>query len=377
MAMLLTEEQNMLRESATTMLSQSGGVDALRALRDSGAKNGFSPGLWQSMCELGWAAIIIPEDDGGLGFGHVGMGQISEQCGRHLTASPLFASAIVSASTIIALGTAAQRQAWLPKIADGSMRVVLALDEKSRHDPSSIKTQLTPTDDGFALNGSKPFVADAMSASHFLVVANLDGQQRVVMLECEQKGVAVKTKPSVDSHGTGSLELSEVVVNADQILGDGKTDGAATRAALRSVLDVANAHLAAELLGMCEESFERTVAYLKERKQFGVPIGGFQALQHRAAILWTDIEMVKSVVLKALQALDTNAENASALCSAAKAKASSVAELATNEAVQMHGGVGMTDEYDLGFFMKRARAAAALYGDQRYHADRLARLAGY
>jgi acyl-CoA dehydrogenase len=146
---------------------------------------------------------------------------------------------------------------------------------------------------------------------------------------------------------------------------------------LSSVLDIANAHLSAELLGICLETFERTLQYLKDRKQFGVSIGSFQALQHRAAHWWSEIEMAKSLVLKTLQGLDSGDEGISALVSATKAKLSELAELSTNEAIQMHGGIGMTDEYEIGFFIKRARPAQTLYGDYSYHANRFASLKGY
>jgi acyl-CoA dehydrogenase len=177
----------------------------------------------------------------------------------------------------------------------------------------------------------------------------------------------------VDSHNSARLELSGVEVDADAVLGE--VDGGWRL--VEGVLDAGRAAVAAESVGLGDEAFERTVDYLKTRRQFGKAIGEFQALQHRAAHLFTELELAKAAVIQALQTLDANPEGAGLIAAVAKAKAGQVATLAVQEAVQLHGGVGMTDELDVGLFMKRARVAQELYGDSNFHAERLARMSGY
>ena len=377
--LVLTEEQTMLKDSAKEFLQERGSIKELRRLRDEPEPKGFSPALWQNMVELGFAGTLIPEAFSGVGFGHVGMGQIMEECGRNLTASPLFATSVLGASALVLAGSEQQKKELLPKAADGTLLFALAVDEAVRHAPANVSVRAAKQGNGFVVNGKKTFVVDGHVADKLIVSVRTAGERNdqsgitLLLVDRTAKGVEVERTVMVDSRNSAIVRFINVQVPVTAVLGEVDKG----YAVLERVLDIGNAHLAAELLGIAQEVFDRTVQYLKERKQFGVYIGSFQALQHRAAQLWSAIELVKSTVLKALQTLDENAADASLLASIAKAKACETAELATNEAVQMHGGIGMTDEFDIGFFLKRARSAQQLFGDYRYHADRFAQLSGY
>jgi alkylation response protein AidB-like acyl-CoA dehydrogenase len=307
------------------------------------------------------------------------MGQIMELAGNTLACSPLFATAVAGASVLSLGGTDAQQSELLPMVAAGELTLALAIDETARHDPASIAMTAESNGDGYTLNGSKCFVADGNVADQLIVSARTSGVTgdadgiSLFLVPRDAEGVEVTRTPMVDSRNAATVRFGDVSVGSDQLLGV-LDQGMAT---LQPALNIANVHLAAELLGIASESFQRTLQYLKERKQYGVFIGTFQALQHRAAILWTEIELCKSIVLKALRALDDSPEDAALLASMAKVKTCRVAELATNESIQMHGGIGMTDEFDIGFFLKRARVAQMLFGDHRYHLNRCAELSGY
>ncbi len=378
-ALVLNDEQQMLKDAAKGFLSEQAPVSQLRKLRDSQDETGFSRDLWQQMVEMGLVGTLIPEAFGGSQFGQVGMGQISEQAGRNLSVSPLLSTAIIGVSSLLLAGSEEQQTAVLPEIAAGKLITALAIDEVARHNPRQVGTRLEQDGDGWLLNGCKKCVVDGHVADHFIVTARSSGDTNaaegisLLLVDAKLPGIHIERTSMVDSRNAASVSFDQVKLPAGAVLGKAGEGFAA----LELILDVANAQLAAELLGIAEESFSRTVSYLQERKQFGVTLGSFQALQHRCAHLFSEIELVKSVVLKALQSLDEGAEDAAQRVSLAKAKACEVAELATNEGVQLHGGMGMTDEFDIGLFMKRARMAQQLFGDYRYHADRFARLRGY
>jgi len=379
MALVLTEEQEMLRDAAKGYLTDHAPIAQLRRLRDDADASGFDRDTWKAMAEMGWTGVLVPEELGGVGMGHVAAGVIAEEMGRTLTASPFLSSAIVAATALTRAGSDAQKSEWLPKIAAGEAILALAVDEGRKHAP--LKTALTATRKGndFKLDGAKSFVADGHVADAYIVAARTAGEPgelegiTLFLVDAKANGIETERTIMVDSRNAAKVNFNGVEVTADAVLGD--VDGGYP--SLERALDAGRAGLAAELLGSAQESFDRTLTYLKERKQFGQVIGTFQGLQHRAAHLYTEIELGKSAVLKALQSLDENADAASPIVSLAKAKMGPVALLAAQEAVQMHGGVGMTDEYEIGFFLKRVRSAGELYGDANFHADRLARLQGY
>jgi alkylation response protein AidB-like acyl-CoA dehydrogenase len=379
MALVINEEQQMLKESAQGFLAEHAPLSEVRKQRDAGSAAGYADNLWSQMVEMGWAAILVPEAYGGLEFGHVGMGQIVEQTGRTLTASPLFATAVLGVTAINAAGSEQQKAELLGAIASGEITTALAVDETAHHAPAQVSMSASKQTGGYRLVGSKRFVVDGGTADKLVVAARTSGAAgdaqgiSLFIVDRTAAGVEVERTAVTDGRNYANINFNDVEVAEAALLGE---EGTGFKA-LSATLDVGNIYLSAELLGMAQETFDRTLQYLKERKQFGVLIGSFQALQHRAADWWSQIELCKSVVLKALQATDEGDKRAPALASIAKAKLSEVAELSTNEAIQMHGGIGMTDEYDIGFFIKRARPAQTLFGDNSYHTDRFAQLSGY
>lgn len=327
---------------------------------------------------MGFAGLLVPEAHGGSGLGAVEAGVIMEEIGRTLMPSPFFATAVLGV-TALRGGSDAQRAAYLPKIVDGSLLVALAIDEGAKHRPLQTAMRAERSGNGFRLNGEKAFVVDGHTADLLIVAARSGGNPgesdglTLFAIDAKATGIAIERTAMVDAHNAARIVFDNVAVDADSVLGE--IDQGSVL--LNRVLDVGRAAVAAELVGLSDEVFGRTVTYLKERKQFGKLIGEFQALQHRAAHLYTEIEVARAAAMKALQLLDADAPGASAMVAVAKAKAGTTATLAVQEGVQMHGGMGMTDQFDIGFFMKRARVCQELLGDSNYHADQLARLKSY
>jgi alkylation response protein AidB-like acyl-CoA dehydrogenase len=376
---VLTDEQVMLKDAAKGWVGERSPVSALRKLRDSDAEIGFDPAAWAEMGEMGWAGVIVPEAHGGSEFGYRSLGLVLEETGRTLTNSPLISTALVAASALALGGTAAQKAAWLPKIAEAKAVIALALDEHAHHAPTHIAAAAKTGGDGYVIDGKKVFVIDAMAADAFIVAARTSGAPgdaagiTLFLVPADAAGITRTRLKTVDSRGAGDVTFAGVTVGADAVLGqvDRGWD------VLEPVLDRARAGLAAEMLGQATQAFEITLDYLKTRTQFGQLIGTFQALQHRAAKMFTELEMTRSCVEAALDAIDANANDVRALCSLAKAKASETVHLVSNEMVQMHGGIGMTDAHDAGLYMKRARVSEALFGGAGYHRDRYATLMGF
>ena len=381
MSFLLNDEQRQLGDSATEFLNAQSPISLQRRLRDERAPLGFEPALWQQVVELGWPAAVFPETYDGLGVGYPGLGAVFEAMGRTLAALPLLSSVVLCGELLLAAGSEAQRQRWLPGLMDGQQRLALALDEQGRHHPDRIKTRTrrNAQGNGWVLDGEKWFVIDGIGASWLIVVARvLDAQEAdagigLFMVESAQTGVTLQPTRLADSRNHARLTLTSVEVADEQRLNT--ADDAAQ--ALDAALDRARICLAAEGLGLLREAFERTNAYLKERVQFDVPIGSFQALQHRMARLYAELEMLQSCVRAALSAIDTQDADLALLASLAKARASDLCEKLMNEAVQLHGGIGVTDEFDLGLMVKRARVLQHSLGDGVFHRDRYARLKGF
>ena len=379
MALILNSEAQLVRDSALEFFADKSPVLMLRKLRDSADADGFSRALWREMADLGWTGFLVPEAHGGSEFGMVGLGQVLEAAGRTLAATPLISTALIAASAIDLAGNETQKQTYFPGLVGGDTIFALALEEKAHHNPSHIETTAKRDGDGWVLNGAKRFVLDGHVADQLIVVARTSGAAdardgiTLFMVPADAAGVSRARSSMIDSRNAARVTLNDVRVGAGAVLG--RVDGGADP--LDKVLDRARAGLAAEMLGSSSEAFERTVQYLKDRKQFGVAIGSFQALKHRAAQMFCEVEVTRSAVIGALAALDDNANDASLLVSLAKAKASDTAYLTGNEGIQMHGGIGMTDEHEIGFFMKRARVAQATFGDAAFHRDRYAALTGY
>ena len=375
MTLVLTEEQTMLADAARAFLSDRAPVDHLRALRESGDDAGLSRELWAEIAELGWPAVLVPEGDGGLGYGYLGVGLLLQQCGRTLTPTPLLATAMMGVAALTRFGSDAQRRALLPRIAAGEHLLAIAVDDDGRHRPAISNCTAVVQDGGYVLSGSKVAVIDGQVANTLIVSATSGdaGDLSLFRVSTDSDGISVNVEEHFDTHKAATVSFDAVHLEGDAILGE-RDHGAG---ALEFILDVGRIGQSAELLGIAEEAFERTVRYLKERKQFGVPIGSFQALQHRAAIMFGEIELSRSAVLHALQSLDNDAADLPRIASMTKAKLAETAHTVTTEAVQMHGGIGMTDEFDIGFFLKRCQILETLYGDRYYHVDRYARLQGY
>ncbi len=379
MALILTEEQTMMRDSARAFLADKAPVAHLRKLRDSRDTAGFSRELWKAFAAMGFCGILVPEAQGGSGLGHVEAGIIMAEIGRNLTPSPFLSTALVGATALLRDGNAARNRELLPKLAAGDLLLTLAVDERAKHAPAATALTAERSGNGFKLSGDKCFVVDGHVADLFIVAARsagVPGEREGVTLflvDARAQGVAVERTVMVDAHNAARIRFDGVAVDADAVLGEVDRGWPLLEAAL----NVGRAALAAELAGLGEEAFGRTLSYLKARKQFGRPIGSFQALQHRAARVFVELEITQAAVLKALQTLDADFERAAAFVAVAKARAGTSATLAVQEAVQLHGGIGMTDEFDIGLFMKRARVAQELFGDHGFHADRLARLQNY
>jgi len=379
MALVLNDEQRMVKDSADGFFGGEAPVAQLRRLRDEADADGFDRGLWRKMAEMGFAGVAISESYGGAGLGMVAAGLIQEAIGRNLSLSPFLSSSVLAATVIAKGGSEEQKAALLPKMAAAELIVALASDEAARHAPSHVQMRAEPAGNGFRLTGAKGFVLDGHVADRLIVAARTSGADddaagiTLFLVDPKASGVTIERRIMVDSRNAARVTLDGVQVDGADVIG-GVGEGFAL---LEAALDAGRACLAAEMLGVAAQSFETTVDYLKQREQFGQKIGSFQALQHRAAHLFCEVELARSATLRALQALDAGEERAAFFVSLAKAKAGDVAKLATNEAVQMHGGIGMTDDYDIGFFMKRARAAGETFGDGAFHGDRLAKLLQY
>ncbi len=378
MPLFLSEAQTMLLDTARPFLAEQAPVRHMRALRDAGDATGFSPDLWTRFAEMGFCGILVPEEDGGLGLGHAEVGIVLEEIGRNLTPSPFLATA-VGAVTALAGGSQGQRGRWLPAIAAGTAVAALAVDEAARHRPERITLRAERSGNGFRLTGEKRFVAHGHVADLLIVAARTaggDSDADGITLFAVEKGAAnlsAHGERLADSSIAARMRFDGVAVDADAVIGE--VDGG--RLALSRTLDAVRAGASSELLGVGGGAMDMTVDYLKQRRQFGQPVGSFQALQHRAAHLYAEMEVARAAVLKAQQLLDTGATAAERAVMVAKAMTGAATALAVQEGVQMHGGIGMTDEYDIGFFMKRQRVLAEMFGDTDYHADRLARLSGY
>ena len=379
MPLILNEEQMQLRDSARDFLAEQSPVSQLRALRDNADADGFSRPLWARFAEMGFTGVLVAEAHGGLGLGHVEAGVVMEQIGHQLCASPLLASGIVAATAIRQAGSAAQQAAWLPKIARGEAIATLAIDETAKHRPGSLASQARAEGAGWVLDGAKAMVLDGHVADLLIVAAQVvDGGIGLFLVDPQAAGVSIERTVMVDAHNAARVQLREVKLGPEARLSD---DDQIAATALDAALNAGRSAAAAELLGLADEVFARTVAYLKERRQFGKLIGEFQGLQHRAAALYCDLEITRAAVIQAQQAMDADPATAASATrdavAVAKARAGRSATTAVQEGVQMHGGMGMTDAFEIGFFMKRARVLQELWGDSHFHLDALARRHGY
>ena len=379
MALILNEEQQSLKDIAREFLQNNAPVTHFREIRDTQNELGYDESLWKEMVNLGWSGILIPEEYGGFDFGMVGMGSILEEAGKTLTPSPLFSTGVLGASLLTLGGSDQQKQTYLPQIVDGTVTTALALEESNRHDPHSIETVAKKSGDNFIISGTKNFVIDGHSSKLLIVAARTEGEKNdasgitLFLVESDHQDVEITKTSMVDSRNAANIKFNDVAVSSENIIGE-ENNGASV---LEVVLDRAQIAISAEMLGNASQAFDLTLEYLKERKQFGAVIGTFQALQHRAAEMYSELELTKSSVIAACNAVDQNSNDLRRMASLAKFKSGETNYLITNEAIQMHGGVGVTDEYDVGLFMKRARVTEQIFGNSEYHIDRYATLSDY
>jgi len=381
MQLVLNEDQELIQKTALDFVEEHSPVTRMRALRDADDPIGFSKPLWKEMAELGWVGIPFPESVGGAGMGFAELSIVAEALGRKLAPEPLLSTVGLAGQAVLLGGSEARQQALLPGLVAGDTILALAWEEAGvRFARHRIATRAAKDGDGWVLDGSKVHVLDAPGADHFVVAARTEGEDddaegiSLFLLPAGTDGLSLETETRVDApRRAGTLGLSGVRVGADALLGVEGEGGAL----LERVIDRGTVVLCAEMLGGMSEAFDLTLAYMKERKQFDQVIGSFQALKHRAAELFIEIELARSAVMAAARAVDEDAADLAKLVSLAKARCSDAYVLAGNEGVQIFAGVGMTDEYDIGLYLKRARAAELSFGDAAHHRDRWARLSSY
>ncbi len=380
MALVLNDEQTLLQQTARDFVTRHSSLRRIRALRDSQDPLGYSPDLWAEMGRLGWLGILFPEEYGGVGLGHVDLMVVLEEMGRGLMPEPLLSAVLLGGTAILLGGSADQRQAMLPALIAGDTRAALAYQETgSRHDRFHVETRAQSDGSGWLLSGEKIQVLDAYGTDRLIVSARTGGGTTdqdgitLFLVDSRAPGLSIERQWRIDSRNSALVRLDRVAVSADQIVGGVDTGGPL----LTTVIDRATAGLCAEMLGAMSAGLEMTLAYLRTRVQFGVPIGSFQALKHRAAKMYIETELARSAVLAANLALDEQSADAPRYVSIAKARCSDAFVLIGNEMIQMHGGIGMTDEHDAGFFLKRARVAEMTFGDAAYHRNRFAETQGY
>ncbi len=380
MALVLTEEQTLLQDTARELVNKNSSLRRIRTLRDSNDALGYSPDLWTEMAKLGWLGIIFPEEYGGAGLGYTDLMVVLEELGRGLMPEPILSTVVLGGSALATAASRSQQQAVLPVLIAGERRLALAYQEpRSRYNPCHVETRAEKTKAGWAVSAEKVHVLDGYGADRLLVSARTSGATAhregitLFLMDAHAPGLAVERQWRIDGRNAAIVRLDHVAVEAGDVVGAVDNGGAIVETAI----DRATIGLCAEMLGSMTAALQMTLDYLKTRVQFGVPIGSFQALKHRAAKLYIETELARSAAMAAHQALDQQSAGVPQLASLAKSRCSDAFVLIANEAVQMHGGTGMTDEHDVGFFIKRARVAEITFGDAAYHRNRFAELHGY
>ena len=379
MKLILTEEEQFLKDTAKSFAEERSPITHFRSLRDMSDPILWDKNIWNEMSKLGWPGIMIPEEFGGSNFGLSGICVVLQECAKTLTPSPLFASGVLGAYAINNYGTKEQKEKYLPLIASGELTTSVAVDESSHHNPYDTVLIAKKSSDQYTLSGKKNFVIDGTSSDLLIVLARTSGEKgdstglTLFLVDPTNEGIDRIKLEMADSRNYANIIFDNVKISSKNILGDIEAGGEA----IDDVLDIGRIAMSAEMLGNSEAAFETTLDYLKQRKQFGVLIGSFQALQHRAAEMFCEIELTKSSVIAAMRAADERSNDVQRLSSLAKTVAGETLHLVSNEAIQMHGGIGVTDEYDIGFFLKRARVAEQIFGSAKFHTERYANLSGF
>lgn len=363
------ESRQLLQDSARDWFTQNSSIIQFRAQRDS-AKVVSGVECWDAIVQLGWTGLMVPEELGGSGLEMTEMGLILEQAGRKMSPIPLLSCAVIGAAALRSAADNDFVRTQLQAIATGELRIALAIDETPHHRPGNCESVASKTAGGWIINSGKTRVADALGANAYLVSARLEGSDTTGLFLVEADQVERQSLHLIDSRDHGSLQLRDVAVGADALLqpSDDTID------LLSHVLNYARIGLATEMLGSAWAAFDMTVEYMKLREQFGQLIGSFQSLQHRAAEMYVDLELSRSAVDAALISCANNDADLAAIACKTKMLVGETLHRVSNEAVQLHGGIGMTDEHDAGLYLKRARVSEQLYGSASFLRDQFASL---
>ena len=378
MSLILNEEQIFLKDSAKKFALEKTPTTHFREVRDSELEDCYDEKIWQEMVSLGWSGILVPEEYGGSNFGVAGISSILEELGRTLTPSPLFSTAVVGVSLIKHANDDVKKEI-LPKVVSEGLRICFALEESNHHDPLKTSCKAEKNGKTYKISGEKTFVIDGGFSDKIVIACRTSGEEgskeglSLFILDSGSEGLTVMSTKMVDSRNAANMKFDNVTVSEEMLIGE---EGNAYEI-IDSVLDISRAAISAEMLGSALQAYEITLDYLKEREQFGSKIGSFQALQHRAAIMFSELELCKSCVIESITSFDEGGNDSERLASLSKAKIGEVFHLVSNESVQMHGGIGVTDEYDIGLYLKRARVAEQIFGNSDFHKNRYAELTGY
>lgn len=378
MNLSFSEEQEALRESARSFLAENSSSEKIRKAMESDV--GYDADVWRRIgAELGWSAVVIPEEYGGLGLGPIELVALMEEMGAALLCSPFLSSVCLAGGAILAGGTDAQKEELLPGIASGETTATVAYTESNgRWDADGIEAIARPDGNDFVLSGTKTFVPDGASATMLVVAARREGTVgedgvSLFVMPADGNGVERRALPTVDqTRHQAEITLKDVRVPADSLLG---AEGEGWPI-LSSALDGALVGLAAEQLGGAQRCLDMTVAYAKERVQFGRPIGSFQAIKHKCADMLVLIESARSAVYYAAAAQAEGDPELPTLASLAKAYCSDAYFRCAADSIQIHGGVGFTWEYDVHLYFKRAKSSETFLGDAPFHRERIARQIG-
>jgi len=378
MSLILNEEQIFLKDSAKKFALEKTPTTHFREVRDSELEDCYDEKIWQEMVSLGWSGILVPEEYGGSNFGVAGISSILEELGRTLTPSPLFSTAVVGVSLIKHANDDVKKEI-LPKVVSEGLRICFALEESNHHDPLKTSCKAEKNGKTYKISGEKTFVIDGGFSDKIVIACRTSGEEgskeglSLFILDSGSEGLTVMSTKMVDSRNAANMKFDNVTVSEEMLIGE---EGNAYEI-IDSVLDISRAAISAEMLGSALQAYEITLDYLKEREQFGSKIGSFQALQHRAAVMFSELELCKSCVIESITSFDEGGNDSERLASLSKAKIGEVFHLVSNESVQMHGGIGVTDEYDIGLYLKRARVAEQIFGNSDFHKNRYAELTGY
>jgi len=374
----LSEEQRLLKESVEGLLGDAYDFDSRKKYMNE--KGGWSRAIWSRFAEQGLLGLPFSEADGGFGAGAVETMIVMEALGRALVIEPYLATVVIAGGLLRQGGTPAQKEAHIPSIIDGTKTFAFAqLEKNSRYDLFDVATSAKKKGGGWVIDGEKFVVLNGEAADTLIVTARTRGRQRevdgigVFLVPAGAKGIAKKAYPTQDGLHAADITFTGVEVGNEAAIGDAENG----LPLIERAVDEARAALCAEAVGLMDESLKATVEYLKTRKQFGVPIGSFQTLQHRAADMFVALEQARSMSMFAAMACDfENAKERATSVAAAKVQIGKSAKFVGQQSIQLHGGIGMTMEAKIGHYFKRLTMIENIFGDTEYHLRRVTESGG-